>query len=178
MENKTQMKRREIRRYEQAVNELEKPEKRITKNQKRLLLAEAVIADFLDGIGGAFVPILGDLAAPFVFYQYFKLRFQSYDVDASEFLESGTGGRFGKISMWVFDTVIGFFPVIGDIADFLVASWIFTIYTTTNKIQQEDEKRKQEYKQQIRQYKRSLQQNMRKIEQSDQRKVSSIRQRQ
>lgn len=175
METKKEIIRREIRRYEQVIDSLEEPENRITKVRKRKLLTEALVADLFDAAGGTLIPIIGDLASPFVFYEYFKWRFDSYNVKTSEFLDSGTGGKFGKITTWAFDTVIGFFPVVGDFADLVVASWFFTIYTTIKKVQEKDAKRKEQYRDKLRQSERLLQNRLQKIEQLDQQQIQSIR---
>ncbi len=175
MENKKEIMRREIRRYEQAVDNLEEPENRITKGRKRKLLTEALVADLLDAAGGTVIPIIGDLASPFVFYEYFKWRFNRYNIDTSEFLDSGTGGKFGKITTWTIDTVVGFLPVVGDFTDLIVASWFFTIYTTIKEVQKQDKKRKEQYKEELRQHEKLLQQRLQKIEQLDQQQIQSIR---
>jgi large-conductance mechanosensitive channel len=139
-----------IREHKQRMRKMEgqKPKERITKKRKRMLLLEAFFADLLDAGGGTIIPVLGDIASPFIIYKYFTWRFNQYDVDASEFMESGTGGRFGKITTWTIDMISGFVPFFGDFIDLFVASWIFTIYTTINKIQEKDTERKRKHEKQ------------------------------
>jgi large-conductance mechanosensitive channel len=154
-----------IREHKQRMRKMEKnkPKDRITKKRKRVLLLEAFFADLLDAGGGTIIPVLGDIASPFIIYKYFSWRFNQYNIDASEFMESGTGGRFGKISTWIIDAISGFVPLIGDLIDLFIASWIFTVYTTINEIQEKDSKRRNKHQKQVETEKRQFRQKLRAL---------------
>lgn len=167
-------KQKVIRDYEQRIEALEKPKMRITDKRQKKLHRAAVVADIADAAGGL-IPVIGDAAMPFGTYEIFKYWFQSYDVEASEFLNAGGGGKTGKITVWVLDFFTGLVPVLGDFLDLFFASWYFTIRSATKEIRDRDRKKIKKYKQKVRRLRTELRQRLMQMHANPQQSMQSIK---
>lgn len=167
-------KQKVIRDYEQRIEALEKPKMRITDKRQKKLHRGAIIADIADAAGGL-IPVIGDAAMPFGTYEVFKYWFRSYDVEASEFLDAGGGGKTGKITVWVLDFLSGLVPVLGDFLDLLFASWYFTIRSATKEIRKKDRKKIKKYKQKVRRLRAELRQRLAQMHANPQQSTQSIK---
>lgn len=164
--NKQQKKRAAVEEYRQVISSRKKPNMRITKKRRRRLLIGAIAVDVLEAFGGTVVPVIGDIASPFIIDWIFKKWFQRYNVNPDEFRSSGGIGKTGYFLLQSFDTLIGFTPVVGDAIDLVMASWTYKIYTSTKDLRAKDKTRIANYRQWRKNQKQRLRQNIRQIERS------------